>query len=164
MKLYLGKIDYNDCGKKINLVEIDWEFKGDKFTMSGGIWNSKKTDYLQCGQCLDTIKRFFPKHKIFNEMYEIWQKWHLNDLKAGSPQQEHYINSLCLKKYDYDIVRNELKKIHLLKDQSFIHNGQPYEYGTAWLKAEIPIVIKNQIKSWTKYLTTYQLWLNKKGA
>ena len=31
-----------------------------------------------------------------------------------------------------------LEERGLLVDESFIHNGNPYKYGTAWLKEELP--------------------------
>jgi hypothetical protein len=41
----------------------------------------------------------------------------------------------------------QLKKVNLLIDESFLHNGKPYEYGSAWLKTEIPENVQQEIFS-----------------
>jgi hypothetical protein len=48
------------------------------FSVCGGIWNCRHTDYIVCGQCLDEIKKYVYINKsLFNEIYELWTKYHL---------------------------------------------------------------------------------------
>lgn len=67
---------------------------------------------------------------------EVWDKWHLNDMKAGTPEQTAYLESLG--KYEsYDWACTELEKAGLLTAPHPV-TGEPYRYGTAWLKTEVP--------------------------
>ena len=63
---------------------------------------------------------------------KIWERWHLNDMKAGTPRQEEFIRNWCLThEYDYANALLALSEAGLLVD-----NG--YRYGNSWLKEEVP--------------------------
>jgi len=145
-----GKIKYN-TNRKENPVTVTIKLTDDGcFTASGYIYNRLKTDCLCCGQCLDTIKKYMPHNKTFNQIYDIWKKYHLNDMNAGSPKQSEIINKYFNDNpfhYDYDLVCLALDSLGLLEDDSYIYNNKPYRYGSAWLKTEIPAPVKNQITS-----------------
>lgn len=84
-----GKIDYEDKGK-INLVTVDMEYKdkggGKKvLSISGNIWNKRKTDIVCGGQCLDTIAVYI-SDPVFTEIHRLWKLYHLNDMH---PECEH---------------------------------------------------------------------------
>lgn len=96
----------------------------------------KDWDYQGGGQCLDTIAKDYPKNKEVQLITKLWQKYHLNDMNAGSPRQSEYLNSLGEYK-DYDWACKELEKVDLLYDKEFSPNN-PYRYGSAWLFREIP--------------------------
>ena len=84
-----GKIDYYHTGRKINLVEVEMSYteKGDKkvFSVSGKIWNGRKTDIVCGGQCLDEIAKYV-KTPLFNTIFRLWKQYHLND---SHPECEH---------------------------------------------------------------------------
>ena len=149
----LGKIDYNNSGRKNCEAVIEWELKNGKFSMSAQIWNPKKTDIYAGGQCVDEVAAYFPENKIAQRMVEVWQEWHLNDLTAGSPKQEAAVKQWRINNNNHQWAYNEiceyLKSIDLLVDKSFLHNSKPYSYGSAWLKTEIPLEIQNEVKSWS---------------
>lgn len=68
------------------------------------------------------------------QFLETWNRWRLNDMRAGSPKQEAYLNTLTFPGYPmsyYEWAREELRKVGLHPD-----NG--YLYGSAWLKEEVP--------------------------
>lgn len=139
-----GKIDYNATGRKINAVSIDVELKdlGDgkwEFTACGDIWNSKHTDCLCCGQCLDTISEYVHT-PIFKEIYRLWKAYHLNGMNAGTLRQEQAIiekfGSENASRYSEEC--DYLASIDLLEDKEYLYNGKPYKYGSAWLYREIP--------------------------
>jgi len=83
---------------------------------------------------------------------EVWERWHLNDMNAGTPQQMALVREMdedLNHKYPdlkgaphakahaegfdsyYTMVCNHLKTRGLIYDGSF-------EYGTAWLYEEVP--------------------------
>ena len=143
-----GKVRYNN-NKKENLVTVDVKLTDDGcFSASGMIWNRIQTDCIAGGQCLDTIKECLPNNKTFNQIYNIWKLYHLNDMTAGSPKQNDVIDKYFNNNpfpHDYDLICMALKSIDLLEDKSFIHRDKPYRYGSAWLKTEIPPNIIKQV-------------------
>ena len=143
--LDLGKIDYNNSGVKNCKVTLEVELKEKKegliLSISGNIWNPRETDILCGGQCIDTIKEFFPNNKKVKRLIEIWEKYHLNYLKAGTPIQEKFINEWKQNnKYDYTAACEALKEAGIYKD-----NG--YKYGSGWLFEEIPQEIIREIEN-----------------
>jgi len=147
-KFNFGKIDYTNNNRKENLVTISIKYKDGCFSASGNIWNRLGTDILSGGQNLDDIKKYSSQLKnrqVFNKIFNIWKSYHLNDMTAGSPKQMAFIKTHFKNTYDYDLVCDELEKNNLLIDKTYIHEGKPYRYGSAWLKTEIPANIKNQI-------------------
>lgn len=137
-----GKIDFYGTGRRINLVEVEVELS-DKgvFTASGRIWNSKKTDYVCGGQCLDTIAKYV-KHPTFKKIYRLWEQYHLNDMHTGTEAQEEALNAVGLTGYasNYKKCCEYLESIDLLVDDG-------YKFGTGWLKREIPAEDLESIKS-----------------
>lgn len=151
-----GKIDYNNRGRKINLVKVSIELKEKEcinfetmeketmfiFSGCGEIWNSKNTDIECGGQCLDTIKEFFPNNVTFNKIFEIWNEYHLNDLHAGNKEQTEAVENWKKEtglKYDYTLACNYLKSVELYEI-----NG--YKYGHGWLCKPIPENVVDTIK------------------
>lgn len=81
-----GKVAHYSA-RKVNLAEITLETRtGERWagnvSICGGIWNATKTDYVECGQCLDTIYKYrseFPKEKreMLDCLYGLWKRCHL---------------------------------------------------------------------------------------
>jgi len=66
---------------------------------------------------------------LWFDFLDIWKKWHLNDMKAGTPKQEEALKDCPFT--DYTERCGWLRGLGLYDD-----NG--YKYGTAWLKVELP--------------------------
>jgi hypothetical protein len=135
-------------GKNQN-VEIEVNLNEEKGTLSivGNVWNHLKTDIVCGGQLEEGIKDYIEKYLIskdkLEEIIAIWKRWHLNDLKAGTPKQEEAIRIWLDKgnKYDYLTACEYLKSIKLFNDGG-------YKYGTGWKTEEIPFRVLETIKSW----------------
>ena len=106
----------------------------------------------QLNMCLtvDDFKSFgkgFDRAQV-QELFNVWEKYHLNELQAGSPAQTAYLESIKNELVaslstgqfvdHYSWACNRLKKQGLNPDPNFIHNGKPYKYGSAWLKIDVP--------------------------
>lgn len=74
---------------------------------------------------------------------KIWQRWHLNDMRAGSPRQEAYlrerINEYIKEKEatyvsHYDWATRVLNDAGLNPDREYMG----YKYGIAWLTEPLP--------------------------
>ena len=114
-------IIFNDT--KNNKINLKIELEQGKFSMSGDCGSS-------CGQCYDSIKPTKSQKKII----DIWKRYHLNNMNAGTEEQEKALKK-C-KSTDYDKQVTFLKKRRLytvtLKD------GIKYKYGTRWLTRKLP--------------------------
>ena len=144
--LDLGKIDYDRSGHRNCKVTIKAHINEQgELSMIGNVWNPIESDIYCGGQCYDTLKEFFPYNKKVQRLIEIWKRWHLNHLRAGTQKQEEWLRAHAdeyetLKSYPgpflshYDWATRELRKAGLNPD-----NG--YMYGSAWLKEELPTQI-----------------------
>ena len=157
-KASFGKVDYYGNGRKSNAVEIEMQLKDGVFTASGSIKNARGTDSVSGGQNIDEIAELFKDNKDVQEIHSLWKKYHLNDMHAGTEKQE-----AALEKYkserksiadqmnkdakydwqkvsesDYNVTKKLLENHDLLVDDG-------YQYGTSWLKREIPIEDRKKI-------------------
>lgn len=148
-KIDFGKIDYMGNGRKINPVEVEIELeetdKGYRFSASGAVYNQTKTDWITGGQCLDSIAKHL-RTLEFMEIYRLWKLYHLNDMHAGTREQQAAVDAWKAEgnRYDYTAACEYLKSIGLYEVE---HEGKPYKYGHAWLYWEIPAEDLEKIKA-----------------
>lgn len=134
----LGKIDYNDRGRKINRVTIDVKLTDNRLSISGNIWNGNGSDIISGGQNLEEIGRLFPRNPRVQRIVSVWRRWHLNDMRAGTPEQETYLRQHPeLTTYD---ARCEALTVANLNP----HNG--YRYGSQWLSETLPTNVIEQVR------------------
>lgn len=133
----MGKIDYLNCGRKINKVTIEIELKeeekGKVLSISGNVWNNRETDILMGGQCLDELQGYYKNNLLFKKIYILWKQYHLNDMHAGSKKQEQFLQDNNIENWanNYDKTCDFLCRHNLLYD-----NG--YKFGETWQFWEIP--------------------------
>ena len=133
---------------KFYRVELKIELSDDgNFSVCGGVWNSRRTDCIMWGQCLDELAQYpsIKNNPKFKQIYEWWKKWHLNDMHAGTEKQEQALEDAGLTGWanEYSKCCDYLESIGLLYD-----NG--YKFGTSWLKREIPAEIQEQMRKFIK--------------
>jgi len=119
---------------------IHWELKQSKegpcFTASGEIGRDVG------GQCLDEIKEKHPTNLLLSQIFKVWKRYHLNDMKAGTPDQESAINEWEKDhRYEYGEACDHLESIDLINDDG-------YRYGSKWLYSPIPQLILDKINQW----------------
>lgn len=85
-----GCIDFEGKGTARNRVTVEMEYKqdGDKkcFSVSANVWNTRHSDIICGGQCLDTIAPYMNNNPVFSEILRLWELYHLNDMH---PECEH---------------------------------------------------------------------------
>lgn len=83
---------------------------------------------LGCGQILKNVAALYGDIPKVAELVAIWERWHLNDMNAGSPKQEDFLRGkhLC-----YEEALKALGAVGLLQDDG-------YTYGSAWLFEALP--------------------------
>lgn len=142
----IGKVDYLEIGRKTCPVTIEVELRDadtDKPELSicGTIWNHKRSDCYQGGQCIDTILEYFPDDDLVKELFVYWTKYHLNGMHAGTLSQETALHNAGLKNWanEYEKCCKYLESVGLLYDDG-------YKFGTGWLYQGIPEKDLNRIK------------------
>ena len=145
-----GKIAYQSKNK-INEVTVELELRetkeGPVFSASCDVWNSRHTDIVMGGQCLDDVQPYMDGNSLFGEIVDFWKKHHLNDMEPGTPEQMQ-----CIKDHKDEINENDgwyTKELNLLKKYNMDvveWQGKPYEYGTGWIYRPIPEPDLSRIK------------------
>ena len=141
-----GKVDAENKGRKRNEITVDIELrknnKGQEvFSVSADVWNNIHTDIIMGGQCLDSIyEKFSPQLAEIDNLSEfevvrdLWKKYHLNDMHAGTPKQEEALKETSVRSYEDRV--EYLKSIDLYEVP--MEDGSTYKYGHAWLYEAIP--------------------------
>ena len=133
-------VKYTD-GKRT--AEITIELNKGRLSICGVVYTGKKLlksekNLLSGGQCIDDCKGIIPE-----QLVSVWERWHLNDMRAGTPKQTEAIDKVSCT-FDrlnwYAQACEYLKSIDLYED-----NG--YRYGSAWLREEIPSSVVDYIAS-----------------
>ena len=126
------KITY--CDGKLSITGVEGPKRDGNFAGSCGQIDMHDWNFLEYAPGFDatTVAKF----------REVWKKWHLNDMQAGSPRQTAWINANPLPwvypESHYTVYRDALREAGLSPDAEYLHNGKPYSYGSAWLKVEVP--------------------------
>lgn len=70
----------------------------------------------------------------------VWERWHLNHMVAGSPAQMAYLRDhpITDRLNYYGAACAALADVGLNPDPNYLHNGEPYRYGHAWLSEDVP--------------------------
>lgn len=96
-----------------------------KLSLTGVVGPTENGDAVGgCGQILDTLldadfKRSegWTPHMV-DKLYRVWDEWHLNDMRAGSPRQREFLKAHPEFK-DYSSTREALASVGLLVDREF---------------------------------------------
>lgn len=129
-----GKIDWYGHGRRNCRVEVGLRLEdtnqGAVFTAGAKVWNPRGTGIVCGGQCLDELLPLIPD-PAFRALVDMWRRYHLNNMHAGTPEQEAEVKRwLDGRRYEYTTAREHLREVGLLTVE---HNGKPYTYGTGWL-------------------------------
>lgn len=122
-------------------VEIDWD--GDRLSITGVEGPRSNGDaWGSCGQIQDVLKETILNGWDVAEiarLHEIWEDWHLNDMKAGTPKQMAHLKAhrgeySGYPQSHYDWAKECLTRANLQPDPE-----TGYSYGSAWLRVEVPV-------------------------
>ncbi len=145
IKNYKRKIVFNDVEN--NKINLDIEIKDSKFSISGDCGSSS-------GQCYDSIEPTETQKEIIG----LWKKYHLNDMNAGTIEQEKALEGKGNIDYDEQIKILKSKNLYEVK----LENGKMYKYGTEWLTRELPTDIIEMVENTCNNIEAEQLEKKKK--
>lgn len=156
--LDFGKIDYYGNGRNSNILKVELELKDveipqhngtitrnpdaatiKEFSASATVWNMHQI--VMGGQCINTVLEQFSDRleelgllKEYQTIADLWKKYHLNAMHAGTPEQEAALKDFPEKDYT--------KRCDYLKERGLyeviLPDGESYKYGHGWLAEEIP--------------------------
>lgn len=129
MVSYSREVSFFD--KNLNNVNVEVEIsKEGRFSICGNYDGG-------CGQVSDRIS---PLDIYQEKLIELWNKYHLNDIKAGTEKQEKALNSKGYERFKnnhsvlksgYEYAIEYLESINLFTDDG-------YKYGSQWLAKDLP--------------------------
>jgi len=157
IKLFCGKLNRNgntdkaegprNCAAYLTL-EIRDRDGGPEVSICGEVWNHIKSDIVMGGQCVDTIAEAFGNRPKLARIVELWRRWHLNHLRAGSAAQEAWLRanpldpaSYAYPKSHYEVAGAALAAAGLNPD------ADGYKYGTAWKREEVPAEVLGELRA-----------------
>lgn len=122
-------------------VKVEWD--GHRLTLSGV--EGPKPNGNSHGSCGQTVMGEWGEPApgwtpdMIERLRALWNRWHLNDLRAGTPAQMAWLSEhedefpgYPVSHYDWAVAA--LHEAGLNPDPG--HNG--YQYGHAWLTEEVP--------------------------
>lgn len=124
-------------------ADIDVTLENGRLSISGVVYEGKKLlkserNLISAGQCLEEARPIIPER-----LAEVWDRWHLNDMRPGTQRQQEALNQVkdtFNRLTWYDEACAYLASLDLLVD-----NG--YKYGSAWLTEELPQEVVEYIES-----------------
>jgi len=135
---YIKAADYRDYNGRLcpYVVAIKWGSKRLSITgVEGPLANGNCRG--GCGQVHEKAEHI-NREPFYARLMKIWERWHLNDLCAGSPAQEMWLRdhpvTAAYPESHYEKASDALTAAGLNPDP----NAGGYEYGSAWLHEDVP--------------------------
>jgi len=124
------------------------EFKDGRLSISGVEGPLESGNALgACGQIDMHLRDEQSKIKLapgwtrakLRRFFEVWERWHLNDLKAGSQAQEDHLRANPIPKADYAYPKSHYEvALKVLTEAGLNPDADGYVYGSAWKREEVP--------------------------
>lgn len=126
-------------------IRIEDKPKGRCLSICGVVGPKANGDAVGgCGQNIDELtapestpaKGWTPE--MVAQLHAVWNRWHLNNMRAGTPEQMAYLDGKTPPAYPanwYTWACGELMAAGLYEVEI---DGQPYKFGHAWLYEAIP--------------------------
>lgn len=138
------ELEFNPGATRDGLIRITAKWDGKNLSITG---TEGRTSAGQIHGSLSHIETFMPgwsKDKAAR-LAALWTRWHLNDMRAGTPAQMAFLNRYiaenkmpALDRYTWMMAA--LREVGLDKDDG-------YAYGSSWLFEEVPAEVINEIKA-----------------
>jgi len=137
--IYVGQLDNRSLSITIKFSDGRLSLTGQHGSgkrASGGQLIMNFKEYDNRGYCtLADLSSVYSPEKT-KKLFDIWKRWHLNDMQAGSPKQMEYLRknpvNVTYPVSYYDAASKMLALAGLNPDE----NG--YKYGHSWMREEVP--------------------------
>lgn len=120
-------------------VRLEAEIKEGRFSISGSRGSSS-------GQVSGSIK---PATNAQRAVVDTWERWHLNDMTAGTPEQEKALKDARAagELGTYEKAVAYLRSVGLYEVAHPTKKGKRYTYGSAWLKRKLPATLAADLRT-----------------
>lgn len=137
-------------------VYVTVQFDGERLSITGVEGPRSNGDALGgCGQINMSLREEDRSEWTYNagwdaammdQLLKVWDRWHLNDTTAGTPEQEAFIRDVQAKhpewRYEYtqacDLLSGAGLYVAEHPEQMVWGVGRGYRYGHSWLKETVP--------------------------
>jgi hypothetical protein len=143
---YTGSIELTiEVRKKTNSngLTIDLERTPSELVCVSLVGSTYRNQREDCGgQCQDTIAQIWANEPSVQRIVALWERWHLNDMRAGTRAQEEYLRQYRpaylppYSYYDAACVNLTAAKLHPDRD---------YRYGSQWLYEDVPQEVLDEL-------------------
>lgn len=150
LDLVLNPINKRTIGGRAMRVFVHIKFKDGKLSITGVEGPMSNEDCLgSCGQIDMTLREdnhadwtFQPGWNLTKmaRLLEIWDRWHLNDMQAGTPAQMEFVRKWLKENFPNGYTGGESlydQQCDALRAAGLYEDGG-YKYGTAWLREDVP--------------------------
>ena len=119
------------------VVRIKWD--GKNLSITGDIGRDHGGQIIMSPWDIATYAEGVDAETV-EKLRTIWEAYHLNDMQAGSPAQSAFLKAhpVADRLNYYAKACDALQAAGINPDPAYLHNGKPYQYGTAWLRIEVP--------------------------
>ena len=80
------------------------------------------------------------------EFLQVWRRWHLNDMRAGTPAQEQWLRD-HQQEAEEEHRRGRYTWACEALGAAGLNPDQGYSYGSRWLKEELPEAIESYLEA-----------------
>ena len=143
-----GKIPYRG-NRRIYSAKVELELtdkgRGLELSICGEI-NNPRGRCVSGGQNMENLREYLGDNETFCRLTALWEKYHLNGLRAGTSRQLDALKAADI--HGYDASCEYLKSIGLyvdtLADDEFLScetemaSRNHYEFGCGWILKKIP--------------------------
>lgn len=123
-------------------VDLEEKEKGFVLSISGNLKNSAGQNNRDIYEKYVMGENEFIKKAELIRLLEIWERYHLNDMRPGTPKQMEALRS---REVGENAIEGYMADSSYLKNVD-LYNDNGYEYGSAWLFEEIPAEVINELK------------------
>lgn len=124
-------------------VEIRWQDRNGGMELSlSGVEGPMRSGNCKgsCGQIVDhlQIDRYASgwDRSTVTRLVEVWDRWHLNRMRAGTPAQQRFLEAHRDEYPGYPISHYDWAKAALTR--AGLQPDDGYSYGSKWLSEEVP--------------------------
>jgi|694.fasta_scaffold25991_5 hypothetical protein len=137
------------CDQKPRDVTVNIRYECGKLAFDGSVAGIAAGQIVMGLRAYDIVPADGWTTEAIQWLFDMWERWHLNDMRAGTPRQEEVIRRYAVHGGNaYREAPHSYAKTHGYEDAYALHCAWlviegllvdgGYRYGTAWLREEVP--------------------------